>query len=210
MFPNGKPGFLPANQRTEYPAFTRRRIQGSDFVGRTRNMATITHYHSSVTLDSNEQWVYASTTLMADHRFLDSGKFITWIKCDGFTSHDERVELLCFVAGVLDGHFHFNRANHPVRGKLAFCPDEFNRVPLLFYSDQGTPGMTKSLLDALSAAKTVLLQHPVFSTWLVKQPCGYRAATWNFKWKSDEQTLNEVKNGTHLSQLTGRPVQDAR
>ena len=130
------------------------------------------------------------------------GKWEAWIKCDGFTSQADRSFFFKKITSALVDLAWSKKALFPVIGKIAIVPDNYNRVPIMFYADEANQKQKEILIELLLEAKDIVVaENDQFKKWF-KTHAGQktRTATWNFTWKSDAATYAELNAGTHYSQ----------
>lgn len=120
------------------------------------------------------------------------GKLMTRCRCEGFTNHAERVE----IAEAIQRMFSEIICVRP-NCKLAMRPDEVynsNLVPMIFYCG----GEEFSILqDSLTTDGPSVLPEKL---WRVVKG-RLRAMTLNSSFKSNDQTMMEIRAGRHYTQI---------
>lgn len=127
---------------------------------------------------------------------ISDGKLVTTIKCSK-TSEPER--LAFFEATAIQLAKEAEKIGlPPFSGKIAIIPDKYQQVFMMFYCK---PEQENVLNELLANCKTVLSEQG-FSRFFEKpaEKGGFRIAAWNWRWKTNLQTVTELQNGTHFSQ----------
>lgn len=137
----------------------------------------------------NAHWYhYHDNRIMLNN---SSGKFVAYIRCEGYTTEKERFIFFEHITQLLEKNYSL-----PVAGKIARRVNENNLCAFLFYCNEDQKPLLKTSLDTIQSLINIEYQ-----PWFVKKEV--KILTWNWRWKSDQQTLEEIQNKTHWTYRVG-------
>lgn len=139
---------------------------------------------------SNRYWYYPNIFVRLNNS--TAGKYIGYIRCNNHTTEEERTtffETLFFMVQ--------QQCDFPITAKMGFLINPNNAIPILFYCDLSHKSKLYSIIKATKT--TIQNQYP---QWFEKKD-KFKTLTWSWYWKSNQQTLEEIQNGSHWTYKRG-------
>lgn len=122
----------------------------------------------------------------------NAGKLIAYVRCDPYTTQQQRFDFFKSIVTLLKQHYSL-----PVAGKISTIVNQNNLCPFLFYcNDKEQALLKKALIDLCPFIEQQ------YQSWFYKSP-DVKILTWNWRWKSNQQTIDEINNQTHWSYRAG-------
>lgn len=140
-------------------------------------------------------WLWCDSSSLIN--LWDCGKQMTWIRCDGRTTADQRKRFFIETSKILHAIAVKNDYFFPISGKISNEINEYNTTVMLFYAPAAK---SSDLLELLTLCRAHLEKIDEFQGWFAKPSFGPRTATWNWRWKTDRETYDEWNRGIHYSQ----------
>lgn len=122
----------------------------------------------------------------------NAGKLIAYIRCDNYTTEDERMNFFKEITSLLYQH-----CSLPIAGKMAFTVNSYNLCPFMFYCNEHEKILLEQTLITIKDKIS-----PIYQSWFEKNNEA-KILTWNWTWKSNQQTEKELANKTHFLYRTG-------
>lgn len=139
---------------------------------------------------SNHYWHYPSILTHLDKN--TAGKYIGYIRCNHHTTEEERIMFFEKLFLIIE-----KQCDFPITAKMGFLINPNNATPILFYCDAINKSKLYNIIK--STKKTIQHQHP---QWFEKKD-RFKTLTWSWYWKSNQQTLEEIQNGSHWTYKRG-------
>jgi hypothetical protein len=127
-----------------------------------------------------------------------AGKFVAYVRANNFTTEEERFLFFDNLITVINANNSF-----PVCGKIGRNINIHNLCPILLYCNDD---QREELKTSIKKIKTLLNdQHwlllsdslNLFANTNQHASGKHKILTWHWYWKSNQKTLEEIKNKTH-------------
>lgn len=139
---------------------------------------------------SNTYWHYPNIHVQLDKK--NTGKYIGYIRCNKHTTEEERIAFFEAIFTLIK-----EQCDFPITGKMGFLINPNNAVPMLFYCEEHNKLKLYSIIKSIK--NDIHSQYP---TWFEKKD-KFKTLTWSWYWKTNQQTLEEIKNGNHWTYKRG-------